>query len=88
MRDGKNVCEPFLTGYHLSTFADQSPFFLILSPLRYQVSTKITVVEALINKVDKLIIGGGMVFTFLKAQGHGVSPSFLLSSLLSPFDIF
>jgi len=39
---------------------------------RPQVSTKITVIETLINKVDKLVIGGGMVFTFLKARGHNV----------------
>jgi phosphoglycerate kinase len=40
-----------------------------------KVSTKITVIETLLNKVDKLIIGGGMVFTFLKAQGHNVGSS-------------
>ena len=34
-----------------------------------KVSSKITVLEALINKCDKVIIGGGMVFTFLKAMG-------------------
>ena len=37
-----------------------------------KVSTKITVIESLLNKVDKLIIGGGMVFTFLKARGLNV----------------
>ncbi|EWM26407.1 phosphoglycerate kinase [Nannochloropsis gaditana] len=40
-----------------------------------KVSTKITVIETLINKVDKLVIGGGMVFTFLKARGHNVGGS-------------
>lgn len=40
-----------------------------------KVSTKITVLEALLDKCDVIIIGGGMVFTFLKAQGHGVGTS-------------
>jgi len=34
-----------------------------------KVSSKIGVLEALVDKCDKVIIGGGMVFTFLKAQG-------------------
>jgi phosphoglycerate kinase len=40
-----------------------------------KVSTKITVLEALLDKCDLVIIGGGMVFTFLKAQGYGVGTS-------------
>merc|ERR1711997_1410258 len=40
-----------------------------------KVSTKITVLEALVEKCDKVIIGGGMVFTFLKAQGYSVGTS-------------
>ena len=40
-----------------------------------KVSSKITVIETLINKCDKIIIGGGMVFTFLKAQGKSVGAS-------------
>src|SRR5262249_52941942 len=35
------------------------------------------VIEALLPKVDKLLIGGGMCFTFIKAQGHGVGASLL-----------
>jgi len=34
-----------------------------------KVSSKISVIEAMLNKVDKLVLGGGMVFTFLKARG-------------------
>merc|ERR1719450_339548 len=37
-----------------------------------KVSTKIPVIESMLDKVDKLIIGGGMVFTFLKARGLSV----------------
>jgi len=40
-----------------------------------KVSTKIPVIESMLDKVDKLIIGGGMVFTFLKARGLGVGGS-------------
>jgi phosphoglycerate kinase len=40
-----------------------------------KVSSKITVLEALINKCDKVIVGGGMTFTFLKAMGKPVGSS-------------
>lgn len=40
-----------------------------------KVSSKITVLEALLDKCDKVIIGGGMVFTFLKAKGYNVGNS-------------
>merc|ERR1712176_1029268 len=40
-----------------------------------KVSTKIPVIESMLNKVDKLIVGGGMVFTFFKAQGLSVGNS-------------
>merc|ERR1712066_813395 len=35
-----------------------------------KVSSKIGVIESLLEKCDKLIIGGGMIFTFYKAQGN------------------
>ena len=40
-----------------------------------KVSTKIDLLEHLIDKVDALVIGGGMANTFLHAQGHGVGQS-------------
>jgi len=40
-----------------------------------KVSSKITVLNALLDKCEKIIIGGGMVFTFLKAKGLGVGTS-------------
>ena len=40
-----------------------------------KVSSKITVIETLLDKVDKLLIGGGMIFTFYKAQGFCVGKS-------------
>jgi len=40
-----------------------------------KVSSKISVLNALLDKCDKIIIGGGMVFTFLKAKGYSVGSS-------------
>lgn len=40
-----------------------------------KVSSKITVIENILDKVDHLIIGGGMSFTFIKAQGGNVGTS-------------
>ncbi|MEN9274335.1 MAG: phosphoglycerate kinase, partial [Gloeomargarita sp. DG02_4_bins_56] len=40
-----------------------------------KVSSKIGVIEALLDKVDRLILGGGMIFTFYQAQGLGVGKS-------------
>ena len=42
-----------------------------------KVSDKLAVIESLLPKVDKLLVGGGMCFTFLKAQGHEVGESLL-----------
>lgn len=51
----------------------QRPFIAILGGAK--VSDKITVIDALLSKADKLIIGGGMANTFFKAQGHAVGNS-------------
>lgn len=40
-----------------------------------KVSSKITVIENILDKVDNLIIGGGMIFTFIKAQGGNIGKS-------------
>jgi phosphoglycerate kinase len=47
-----------------------------------KVSGKIEVLEALCEKVDKIIIGGGMAFTFLKAMGHNVGKSLVEDDLI------
>lgn len=47
-----------------------------------KVSTKIPVIESMLDKVDKLIIGGGMVFTFLKARGLDVGDSLVEEDFL------
>ena len=49
------------------------PFVAILGGAK--VADKLNVIENLLNKVDTLIIGGGMAYTFLKAQGNEVGTS-------------
>jgi phosphoglycerate kinase len=47
-----------------------------------KVSGKLEVLENLLNKVDKIVIGGGMAFTFLKALGYSVGKSLVDESLI------
>ncbi|KAJ6837593.1 phosphoglycerate kinase, cytosolic [Iris pallida] len=49
------------------------PFAAIVGGAK--VSSKIGVIESLLEKVDILLLGGGMIFTFYKAQGHPVGSS-------------
>ena len=51
----------------------ERPFLAILGGAK--VSDKIEVIKNLLDKVDYLIIGGGMAYTFVKAQGHDVGTS-------------
>ncbi|MBF9130995.1 phosphoglycerate kinase [Plantactinospora sp. S1510] len=51
------------------------PYVVVLGGSK--VSDKLAVIEALLPTVDKLLIGGGMCFTFLRAQGHEVGKSLL-----------
>ncbi|NOX19331.1 MAG: phosphoglycerate kinase [Chlorobi bacterium] len=60
---GKAIAEP------------EKPFTAILGGAK--ISGKIDVITNLMDKVDNLIIGGGMMFTFLKAQGYEIGKSLL-----------
>src|SRR6476660_9840014 len=53
----------------------ERPYVVVLGGSK--VSDKLGVIDNLLGKADKLLIGGGMVFTFLKAQGHEVGKSLL-----------
>lgn len=48
-----------------------------------KVSSKISVIESLLERCDKVLIGGGMAFTFLKALGHNVGSSLVEEEFLS-----
>jgi len=53
--------------------APEHPFVAILGGAK--ISSKIGVIDSLLDKVDSLLIGGGMANTFLKAQGHEIGQS-------------
>lgn len=56
------------------------PFVAILGGAK--VSGKIGVLENLVGKVDKVIVGGGMAFTFIKAMGYEIGDSLVEDSML------
>jgi phosphoglycerate kinase len=53
----------------------ERPYVVVLGGSK--VSDKLAVIESLLPKVDRLLVGGGMCFTFLAAQGHDVGDSLL-----------
>lgn len=57
------------------TVAPEPPYTVVLGGSK--VSDKLAVIAALLPKVDRLLIGGGMLFTFLAALGHKVGASLL-----------
>ncbi|NGN93324.1 phosphoglycerate kinase [Nocardioides sp. KC13] len=57
------------------TETPERPYVVVLGGSK--VSDKLGVIDNLLGKADKLLIGGGMVFTFLKAQGYEVGQSLL-----------
>ena len=56
------------------------PFVAVIGGAK--VSSKIAVLESLLGKVDGIIIGGGMAYTFLKAKGIGVGKSLIEDDML------
>ncbi|HEX8498846.1 MAG TPA: phosphoglycerate kinase [Actinomycetales bacterium] len=57
------------------TVDPQRPYVVVLGGSK--VSDKLGVIESLIGTADRILVGGGMVFTFLAAQGHEVGSSLL-----------
>jgi phosphoglycerate kinase len=57
------------------TESPERPYVVVLGGSK--VSDKLAVIDNLLGKADRLLIGGGMVFTFIKALGHGVGKSLL-----------
>ncbi|MGQ4515919.1 phosphoglycerate kinase [Streptomyces sp. DW26H14] len=53
----------------------ERPYVVVLGGAK--VSDKLGVIDHLLEKADRILIGGGMAFTFLKAQGHEVGSSLL-----------
>ena len=58
----------------------ERPYTVVLGGSK--VADKLGVIAHLLPRVDRLLIGGGMLFTFLKAQGHAVGASLLEDDLL------
>ncbi|MGK5684472.1 phosphoglycerate kinase [Actinoplanes sp. URMC 104] len=63
------------------TESPEQPYVVVLGGSK--VSDKLAVIQALLPKVDKLLVGGGMCFTFLKAQGHEVGKSLLEDEMVA-----
>lgn len=59
----------------------KSPVLAIVGGAK--VSSKLSILENLVEKVDEIIIGGGMAFTFLKALGYPVGKSLIENDLLA-----
>ena len=58
----------------------QRPFYALLGGAK--ISTKIGILKSLLKKVDRLLIGGGMAYTFLKAQKTSVGDSLIDEDLI------
>jgi len=69
-----------LTGEDNPSGAPARPYVVVLGGAK--VSDKLGVIANLLAKVDRLLIGGGMAYTFLKAQGHEVGNSLLQADQL------
>ena len=57
------------------TTSPERPYTVVLGGSK--VSDKLGVISHLLPRVDRILVGGGMLFTFLKAQGHDVASSLL-----------
>ncbi len=62
------------------TRGDERPYVVVLGGSK--VSDKLGVIETFLGKADRILIGGGMVYTFLAAMGYGVGASLLEPDLV------
>jgi phosphoglycerate kinase len=69
------LVEKEVTSLSRATSDPERPYVVVLGGSK--VSDKLGVIANLLTKADRLLIGGGMVFTFLAAKGHGVGSSLL-----------
>lgn len=74
----KNKCFGFLLEQEIKSIdkvmkSGEKPVLAILGGAK--ISSKITIIENILDKVDHLIVGGGMSFTFIKAQGGSIGGS-------------
>lgn len=67
------LLEKEITYFEKALESPDHPFVAILGGAK--VADKIKVIENLLKKVDALLIGGGMAYTFLKVQGHSIGAS-------------
>jgi phosphoglycerate kinase len=72
---GGDLVRDELTVLRELTGDPKRPYAVVLGGSK--VSDKLAVINSLLPKVDKLLVGGGMCFTFLAAQGHEVGDSLL-----------
>ena len=63
------------------TRSDSKPYTVVLGGSK--VSDKLAVIGSLLPKIDNLVVGGGMLFTFLAAKGHKVAASLLEQDQIS-----
>lgn len=75
-----NLVEKEISVLEKTATNPESPYVVVLGGSK--VSDKLGVIEALAGKADKIIIGGGMCYTFLKAQGYDTQKSLLQDEMI------
>jgi phosphoglycerate kinase len=81
-----NLVEKELSVLEQLVRSDSHPYTVVLGGSK--VSDKLGVISALLPRVDNLLIGGGMVFTFLAALGHKVGKSLLEESQIETVKVY
>lgn len=75
-----NLVEKEISVLEKTATNPESPYVVVLGGSK--VSDKLGVIEALAGKADKIIIGGGMCYTFLNAQGYDTQKSLLQDEMI------